>query len=178
MMPPCYGRYSAHRLAPCWACALRGPCASRISSPEGFAVLHHPRYAAPVTIERALAKTVADDALFVGRLKAAGMRFTGGWWRVRAHAVARLKACVPGRVEVAFSDLLRAAVASLPPAALADVFPTFDTVSKRGDRMTSPAAATRRRAEASGCVAVLQNPADAGELVVCVAKTCYSEGLP
>lgn len=177
MHHPCYGRYSAHHLAPCGMCALRGPCSSRVSDPEGFVVLHHPRYRPPGSIERAGAATAGDPSPFYGGLRAAGMSEANGWWRACGRPVARLLGCSNGRVEVEFADLRPASVASLVAAAKADVFPKRDPAPKRRNKVITRAMVAQRRAEVTGCVAVLGNPVDAVSLVVEVVKTCYAEVL-
>jgi len=145
---------------------------------EGFAVLHHPRYAAPASLVRVVAATVADPAPFVARLSAAGLARRGQWWTSRRLPVARLALCAPSRVEVAFADLSVASVASLREAAAADVFPTYDTAPRRKAANITPAQARARRAEACGCVAVLENLDAAAALVVGAAATCYGEACP
>jgi hypothetical protein len=179
--PPCYGSFSANRLAPCCRCPLRGRCANAVEV-QGFGILPLPRY--PKAVARAVALPTTVDAELVNKALSlctdAGLVSAGNRVRTAARqTVALVHACAGCVLSVHFPLVPQQRVMEMASALRADVqrvrLPAVKPKRRAKAKLTREETQKLARLAENGSRAICSTPQDAAALILEVALAVYGD---
>lgn len=187
--PSCFSQPNLNRVSPCHRCGVLGHCVSAANRTSVFSVMLWPRAVdisnslppdtrpAPAFIDPDLHAKFRDVLRDHVGLKSLGQ--AGWWWHgypgaPTSHKVFRVMECRMRQVSLEFAAVTADRLAMVPQSRRGVVIRPHGVPTRRPTDRLTIAELRKRRSDAPGSVAMIDDPSVALALIVAVVRTIYS----